>query len=398
MIKNWNGASSRWTILGTIKIGEKATNAEGKEYPKAVDHFICPPEVLAATVAFAQERDDAENLAAAQEGKPRTLYITFPFGQVEDVMPHAYKYYGSSTGLKCMGDGEWIQRRAGDDESDPPGVQHGRNMLTLKPEPCDRTACPFAQASKKKYRGKNLVVPAPCQATGYLHFIVWNVYRTGVYRLKVSSLAIRQALVQFALVERAFTRIDGLPYLLHLTQKTEQTPNGMKPLWVPWLEVDPVFVEQNFTTMRRTLTSPARAPRIGETPPREPLQLVDSVTGEIVDEDAEGGPSWSEEEWLAGEEEADPEPERSAAEATAELFGDPGGNGDEPEEIEAFTSPQAAIAWGYDQGAFKAVAHARNAYAKLKEEKAPTDAVAMATLWRSDVACRLTEMAAEAIR
>ena len=387
MIKNWNGSSSRWTLLGNISIGEKVTNAKGVSYPKAVDHFRCPPEVLAATVALAEERGDAENLELARQGKPRTLYVTFPFAQVDDVLPHAYKYYGSSTGLKCMGDGELILRRAGDDESDPPGVIQGRNMLTMKQEPCDRMTCPFAQNSKRDYQGKPLVVPAPCQPTGYLHFIVWNVYRTGVYRLKMSKLAIRQALGQVALVERAFTRIDGLPYLLHLTQKSEQTPNGVKNLWVPWLEVDPVFVEQNFTTMRRTLTSPARAPRIGQIP-AEPLRLADAVTGEIVDEDEEGIP-WSEEAWLASEDDG--------PETNGELEPDDNEPDVEVETPAPFLSPQAAIVWAYDQGAFKAAAHARNAYEKLKREKEPKDAAAMATLWRADVARRLDEMAAEAV-
>lgn len=59
-----------------------------------------------------------------------------------------------------------------------------------------------------------------------------------------------------------------------------------------------------------------------------------------------------------------------------------------------FASAEAAIAWGYDQGAFKAKAHAKNAYAKLKEEKQPTNAAEMAELWRAEVAEWLAKVVA----
>jgi hypothetical protein len=60
-----------------------------------------------------------------------------------------------------------------------------------------------------------------------------------------------------------------------------------------------------------------------------------------------------------------------------------------------FTTPEAAIAWGAQQGAFGggngAGPHARAAYNKLKTEKQPKDAAEMAALWRADVARRLAE-------
>jgi len=56
---------------------------------------------------------------------------------------------------------------------------------------------------------------------------------------------------------------------------------------------------------------------------------------------------------------------------------------------EVFPSAEAAIAWGFAQGAFKSLEHARNAYEKLKREKQPQNAREMARLWVADVQARL---------
>jgi hypothetical protein len=61
----------------------------------------------------------------------------------------------------------------------------------------------------------------------------------------------------------------------------------------------------------------------------------------------------------------------------------------EQEIPDVFPSPDKAIAWGVERGAFKALQHARNAYAKLKREAKPKDAKEMARLWVADVQARL---------
>ena len=57
----------------------------------------------------------------------------------------------------------------------------------------------------------------------------------------------------------------------------------------------------------------------------------------------------------------------------------------------SFPNPEAAIAWGVDSGAFEAIEHARNAYAKLKREKKPGNAVEMRAFWVEDVQRRLDQ-------
>jgi len=75
--------------LGKIRLGEKALAKSGKEYPKAVDYFVCPPEVQ-----------------AVYGEKPRVLDIMFPVEDTNIFFPQWYKRYGASTGLVCKGDGE----------------------------------------------------------------------------------------------------------------------------------------------------------------------------------------------------------------------------------------------------------------------------------------------------
>jgi hypothetical protein len=80
----------------------------------------------------------------------------------------------------------------------------------------------------------------------------------------------------------------------------------------------------------------------------------------------------------AGEPEADAPPE-----------------GDVEETPDVFPTPEAAIAWGFAQGAFRARQHAENAYGKLKREKQPSTAEEMAALWVVDVVARLKALATE---
>ncbi len=57
-----------------------------------------------------------------------------------------------------------------------------------------------------------------------------------------------------------------------------------------------------------------------------------------------------------------------------------------------FPNPETAIAWGFEQEAFEALQHARNAYHKLKREKQPKNAQEMAALWVADVQARLLDI------
>ena len=58
---------------------------------------------------------------------------------------------------------------------------------------------------------------------------------------------------------------------------------------------------------------------------------------------------------------------------------------------EVFPNAETAISWGFEQGAFEALQHARNAYEKVKREHNPQTAREMAGLWVADVSRRILE-------
>lgn len=58
---------------------------------------------------------------------------------------------------------------------------------------------------------------------------------------------------------------------------------------------------------------------------------------------------------------------------------------------EMFPSPEAAIAWSIEQGAFDNDVHAHNAYEKVKRKAQPKSAREMAALWVADVQRRIAE-------
>ena len=58
---------------------------------------------------------------------------------------------------------------------------------------------------------------------------------------------------------------------------------------------------------------------------------------------------------------------------------------------DCFPNPETAIDWGFAQGAFEALQHARNAYEKIKRESKPKNAREMTRVWVEAVEARLAK-------
>lgn len=67
----------------------------------------------------------------------------------------------------------------------------------------------------------------------------------------------------------------------------------------------------------------------------------------------------------------------------------------EPERPTSFAGPVQAIAWGMAQGCFRDEMHAKNAYEKVKAEKAPKTPQSMWDAWLKEVDQRVVEMESE---
>jgi len=81
--------------IGKIKLGIKIESKTKKDrqgnpvtYPKETNFFVCPPEIK-----------------KVYGDEPKELNIVFPVNDPEVIFPQCYKWYGSSKGLKCRGDG-----------------------------------------------------------------------------------------------------------------------------------------------------------------------------------------------------------------------------------------------------------------------------------------------------
>lgn len=127
--------------LGIIRLGLKVKNSQGKEYPKETEHFVVPPEV-----------------AAVYGDTPTELDVMFPLNEIDAVFPQAYKFYGSSKGLKCQGNGETAYC-----------VDENKEMV-------ERT-CPCEMFDKGK-----------CKQTGVLMVMLPRVNVGGVYQIRTSSV------------------------------------------------------------------------------------------------------------------------------------------------------------------------------------------------------------------
>lgn len=80
--------------LGKIRLGIKMISQRtGKEFPRETSYFVCPPEIQKI---FGE--------------KPTELEVMFPLNDVESIFPQRYVWFGSSKGIKCIGDGERAMR------------------------------------------------------------------------------------------------------------------------------------------------------------------------------------------------------------------------------------------------------------------------------------------------
>ena len=205
MIKGFDD-SLRIQRLGKIRLGVKKTTQGGKEYPQAVDYFVCPPEVQ-----------------TVHGDKPRTLEIMLPHEDIEEVFPTALKRYGSQQGLICRGDGESAEERLEGQED-------------FLPRECPYKECEHYQ------RGH-------CKEVGNLQVILPKVKgMLGIYQIDTSSfnsvMNIRSGL---EMLRRTVGRISLIPLILEVRMQefNPMTAKGrMKTINpVMFLRLDNTFYE-----------------------------------------------------------------------------------------------------------------------------------------------------------
>jgi hypothetical protein len=168
----------RMPRLGKIRLGVKAVSAKtGKEYPKETEYFVVPPEV-----------------AKVYGSQPTELDVMLPLNDIEAIFPQAYKWYGESKGLKCIGNGETAMR------------------LNEKVQTMEERECPC-----------ELLETNGCARRAHLLVILPGINMGGVYQIDIGSyhsiidinsgLDFVQAMVgRFAMVPLKLRRIPRETY------------------------------------------------------------------------------------------------------------------------------------------------------------------------------------------
>lgn len=150
----------RMPRLGKIHLGVKVEKKNDKgevvgNYPRAVDYFVCPPEV---TAVYGE--------------KPRELDIMFPVEDPAKFAPHHYKLYSKFRGLVCKGDGVKCMRLV--DKSNGDFTHRDTKETVMSEMTCDGRECPQYKEAK-------------CKELMMLQFFLPNVPGLGVYQLDTTS-------------------------------------------------------------------------------------------------------------------------------------------------------------------------------------------------------------------
>ncbi|MCL6445095.1 MAG: hypothetical protein K6T83_16850 [Alicyclobacillus sp.] len=207
-IKGWCDVV-RIPRVGKIHLGVRATNREGKEYPKAVDYFVVKPDESTSEAA-------AKAFHSVYGDQPREITIAFPTNDPEQFFPQylaAYQGGGGKYKLFCMGDGETASRADG---------QGGRIQI-----PCLYKDCPIYQQGK-------------CKEIGRLQFFLPDVPGIGVWQLDTSSFYTTANLNGSIQMIRALTggRIAMIPLTLRIVPKVVNPDGQAKTVYVLTLGIE----------------------------------------------------------------------------------------------------------------------------------------------------------------
>lgn len=285
--------------LGKIRLGLKVEQEGRATYPKAVDFFVCPPEV---TAVFGDE--------------PKELQIVFPNDDIDGAASHWYRAY-SQRGLVCKGDGERADRLvdmkatvSGDGEL--PESRHPEHwkIATSRSENVARheIQCPPSTCPQFQQRA--------CRPIMNLVFMLPDVPGLGVWQIDTSSWhSIRNVLGGLQLVQSLIGRVSGIPLTLALVDQWVQ-PEGQSKKIVHVLRLTAPY-------KLRTLYERAALPR-GEVfmLPSPDLETPDDLVPEEVTDAVEVAAATTKEDFFQPDE---PEQRKGAWDAVRQIIasGDP---------------------------------------------------------------------------
>ena len=185
--------------LGKIRLGTRVKNDKGVEYPRAADHFVCPPEVQAV---FGE--------------KPKSLRIMFPVDNLNIFAAQFYKWYGQER-LYCRGDGLTADRSV-DAETGGPADHNSKNVVR-RDVPCEGRQCCYYGPGKGK----------GCTEVMTLQFLLPDVPGLGVWQIDTGSVnSMRNINSTVRMLQAVLGRVSGVPLDLVVDMEEIAGPDGKK--------------------------------------------------------------------------------------------------------------------------------------------------------------------------
>lgn len=242
--------------LGKLRLGIKVEVPGKKFYPKAVDYFVCPPEVQAV---FGE--------------KPKELLIMFPVEDEEKFAQQYYRCYSMTRGLICKGDGQMADRTL---DKLTGALANRETKETVRREiSCPGPNCPEFQ--KKQ-----------CRPIMNLQFLLPQVPGLGVWQLDTSSFYSTVNInSSIELIRGICGRIAMIPLALSL-KPTEVTPEGGTKKTVHILHLGSAATLADI--QKAALLPPAKALLPAPEPPEEEGAPEDLYPEAVLEEAATPAP------------------------------------------------------------------------------------------------------------
>ncbi len=159
---------------GMLRLGIKKQTAGGKEYPSEVDYFILDPE----TPDPVEKKRLIDKFHEAFGDKPKTISVSLPASDIDEVFPQNYKRYGKNTSLKCIGDG--ISAVCTEEQFTKGLKTIGFDDRGFTKVECKGRECVFATTNEK-------ATTKECKATGTLSVEIYPLGGIGVWQVTTGS-------------------------------------------------------------------------------------------------------------------------------------------------------------------------------------------------------------------
>ena len=244
--------NKRMPRIGKIHTGIKKRNAQGVEYPVAVDYFVFPPERLG------QIKD------IYGTDKPTILPIVIPVDDEDRWANQYYRAYSKTRGLLCKGTGETANRLV--DLKTGNMATHESIEVEMRSVDCAGRDCPEYQSKK-------------CKEMMMLQFMLPDLMPVGVWQLDTGSInAILNINGMAAMLQALYHRVSMIPLELVLQPQTVRTPDGKQ-------RTMPILNLRINTTLREAL-SPGYA-MLGLPAGEEAVEAPDEEYPEMIAPDAQ---------------------------------------------------------------------------------------------------------------